>query len=163
MFADVKTKLSERWALLSERDQKSVIVLSVSLLVAIIIFGIVMPLVNAHNNAKNSLANAETTYQELLAIAPQALANGQSTPAFSISSLNSEIRRQAVRHGLSIQRFEPQGDNLRVWLEGARYPSVVKWLAGLESMGITQAELTLDDENKPGFVSVRVTFALPKN
>lgn len=163
MVSNYLTKLSERWDQLTERDKKAALLLIVSIAGAILIFGLILPVSNAHQNAINELQNAEETYQELLSIAPLAMANGQSGQAFSISSLNSEIRRQAVRYGLSIQRFEPQGDNLRVWLEEARYPSVVKWLAGLESMGITQAELTLENENKPGFVSVRVTFALPTN
>lgn len=163
MFDTMTSKFNDQWMLLSDRDKKAAVLLAISLSLAIVIFLVILPVMRYQMNAQESLTKAETTFNELVAIAPQALANSQSGPAFSASSLNSEIRRQAVRNGLTIQRFEPDGNNLKVWLEEARYPSVVKWLAGLESMGITHAELALEGRNKPGFVSVRTTFSLPNS
>jgi len=77
------------------------------------------------------------------------------------NSINSEVRRQAARYGVEIQRFEPDGEHLKVWLDDARYPSVIQWLGGLEALGISHLELTMENRSKPGFVSVRVTFGVP--
>ncbi|MFQ3230683.1 type II secretion system protein GspM [Reinekea sp.] len=163
MFEAITSKFNDQWMQLSDRDKKAAVLLAASLSLSIVIFLVILPIKKYQNDAQDALSRAEATFNELVAIAPQALANNQSGPAFSTSSLNSEIRRQAVRNGLTIQRFEPDGNNLKVWLEEARYPSVVKWLAGLESMGISHAELSLESRNKPGFVTVRATFSLPNS
>lgn len=163
MFENLTSKLTDQWTQLSDRDKKSAIFLAISLMLAVTIFLVIVPVKQYQSNALDALANAEATYQELVNIAPQALANNQTGPAFSTSSLNSEIRRQAVRNGLTIQRFEPDGDNLKIWIDEARYPSIVKWLAGLEAMGISHLELTLENKDKLGFVSARATFGLPNS
>jgi general secretion pathway protein M len=163
VFENIATKVSEQWLTLSEKDKKAAILLMISTLLAIIVFGVIQPIRSYQANAVDSLAKSQETYQSLVEIAPQALANNSDSPTFSTSSLNSEIRRQAVRNGITIQRFEPDGDNFKVWLDEARYPAMVKWLSSLEAMGIAHIELTLESKNKPGFVSVRVTFGMPKS
>lgn len=160
MFEHYLTPLQEKWASLSRRDQQAARLLIAALILAIIVFGIIVPVSGTRNDLQQELASAERTLQELTSLAPQALAVAGGSPELNAGLMNSEIRRQAARFGIEIQRFEPDGELLRIWLEDARYPSVVQWLGGLERMGIQHTELALDDRPNPGFVNVRVTFGI---
>ncbi|EAR09726.1 type II secretion system protein GspM [Reinekea blandensis] len=160
MFETYLEPLREKWLSLSRRDQQAARLLGISLLIAIIVFGLIVPLASWRQDLQRELANAQQTLQELTALAPQAMAVTGGATELNPSIMNSEIRRQAARYGIEIQRFEPDGELLRVWLDDARYPSVVQWLGGLENMGIGHTELALDDRPNPGFVNVRVTFGV---
>ena len=158
MFENLFEPLRLKWAAYSRRDQRSLLALMVALLLAILIFGITLPVLKANKQLNKDLENAQGVYRELLSLAPQALGNSREDPTFDTGSLNSEVRRQAARFGVDIQRFEPDGTLLKVWLEDVRYPAVIQWLGGLTALGIGHTELTLEDGPKSGFVSVRVTL-----
>ncbi len=160
MFESVLEPVKEKWLTLSKRDQNAVMILMIALAMAIVVFGIVLPVKNGNMKLATELDNAQRVYAELVALAPQAMASSSSSKNFDASAINTEVRRQAARFGIVIQRFEPDGEFLKVWLEDARYPSVVQWLGGLETIGIGHSELTMEDRPKPGFVSVRVTFGV---
>lgn len=160
MFDSILSPIQEKWLTLSKRDQQASIALIVAMVIALVVFGVILPLQSSKTDTLQRLSAAQNTYTELVTLAPSAMANSSGTQSFDVNSINSEVRRQAARYGLELQRFEPDGERLKVWLEDARYPSVIQWLGGLEMMGITQTELTLDNRPKPGFVNVRVTFSV---
>lgn len=160
MFDAIREPLSERWLALTKRDQQAVIALSISSIVAVVVFGILLPISGASSKAEQDLKNAQSVYQELLSLAPSALAESGGGQAFNANAINSEVRRQAARYGVVIQRFEPSGSDIKVWVEDARYPNVVQWIGGLESIGVTHSELAMDNRPKPGFVNARVTFTV---
>ena len=163
MIDNLLMPLLIKWRALPPRDQKALTILGYALAVTLLVFGWIMPLVNSQASLQEELGKAQNTYQQLVALAPKAMTSNAGTSGFNVNSLNSEIRRQAARNGLSIQRFEPDGEFLKVWLEDVRYPSVVQWLGGLEALGVSHTELNLEKRSKPGFVSVRATFGLPSN
>jgi len=161
MFDNILDPVKVKWATLSQRDQKAMLILSVALAASIIVFGIAMPIASKSNQVNAELSSAQDIYNDLVSLAPKALASGSSSANLNTNSINSEVRRQAARYGVEIQRFEPDGEHLKVWLDDARYPSVIQWLGGLEALGISHLELTMENRSKPGFVSVRVTFGVP--
>ena len=158
MFETLLEPLRLKWAAYSRRDQQSLAALIVALVLAVLIFGISLPVLNKNQELNTDLQNAQRVYSELLNLAPMALNNSSATPSFEASAVNSEVRRQAARFGVEIQRFEPDGALLKVWLEDVRYPAVIQWLGGLTALGIGHTELTLEDRPKSGFVSIRVTL-----
>ena len=160
MFESILEPTREKWLALSKRDQNALMVLSIALSFSVVIFGVIFPVINNQAKLQSEFDNAQSVYTELLSLAPSALASNGTTQNFDASSINTEVRRQAARYGLEIQRFEPDGALFKVWLEDARYPSVVQWLGGLETIGISHREITMEDRPKPGFVSVRVTFGV---
>jgi general secretion pathway protein M len=162
MFESALEPLKQKWISFSKRDQNAIILLTIALILSILMFGIISPVNNAKSSAMAELANAKKTYNELVSLAPSAMSASQGTGSLDASSINSEVRRQAARNGIAVQRFEPDGENLKVWLEDSRYPSVIQWLGSLESTGITHLDLTIEDRPKPGFVSVRVTFGVAR-
>ncbi len=70
------------------------------------------------------------------------------------------VNSTAEKAGLAIRRYEPSGENgVRLWMEGASFNSLVKWLFLLEGThGIQASEFTIEREAEPGKVSVRITL-----
>lgn len=158
MLQDTLNQLTERWQQLSARDQLALKWLAGLLVVAILVFGLISPLHRLLVGHKANLTAAQQTYQELTRLAPLAMANNANIAVSATPDLNSEVRKQAAVNGFDIQRFEPDGNNLKVWLEEAAFSAVVAWLASLEERGIAHTDLVVDQGAKSGYVDVRVTL-----
>ncbi len=151
--------LIDRWSAMPQRDRRALAALIISVALLLLWFGLLQPLYNWQAESENELESARDTFQSLVSQAPQAMAAGSSgNTVNSTASLNTELRRQANRFGLSIQSFEPDGDLLRVRIDEARYGPVVRWLAAMESAGVVTDQLTLEARSKPGLISVRASF-----
>lgn len=146
--------LNGRWQQLGQREQQALRLLAVVVGLLALWLLLIQPIQQWRQQASQELANAQSTYQQLLQKAPQALASGAATTNVSSDSLNTELRRQANRFGLSIQGFEPDGDLLRVRLDDARYSQVIQWLAALQAQGVMVDQLTLNGRDRPGRVQV---------
>lgn len=77
-------------------------------------------------------------------------------------TLMALVTRSAGEAGLSLQRFEPSGeDAIRVWLENAPFAEVAAWLERLNgSHGVVIDQAAMDRASEPGRVSVRLTLAI---
>lgn len=62
--------------------------------------------------------------------------------------------------GNAVKRMQPEGDNtVRVWLEKAPFNTMLTWLQRLEQQhAISAADLSISQENEPGFVKARLTL-----
>ncbi|GGX52045.1 type II secretion system protein GspM [Saccharospirillum salsuginis] len=143
---------------LPQRDRRALIVLVISTALLLVWFALIQPVRQWQASANSELEAARDTYQELVAKAPEAMAGGAQNGGGDTASLNTELRRQANRFGLSIQSFEPDGDLLRVRIDEAQYGPVVQWLAALESAGVSTDQVTLEARSEPGLISVRASF-----
>jgi general secretion pathway protein M len=63
--------------------------------------------------------------------------------------------------GSAVRRIEPEGgDRVRVWLEGARFQVLARWLLELEgSAGVRATSASLERGRTPGQVDARLTLA----
>lgn len=150
--------LTDRWDGLPTRDRRALAVLMVSAGLLLVWFGVINPVATWRAEAAAELETAEETYQTLVTRAPEAMATASAGTASGTTNLNTELRRQANRFGLSIQSFEPDGDLLRVRIDEARGSNVMRWLAALESTGIVTEQITLEARDQPGLISVRGSF-----
>lgn len=158
MFQEQMNDIKAYWSGLGARDQKALFVGGIVLLVTLAFFVIFIPVANKKQALETELSNAQQVYNELIVLAPNALAKKGNPTSVNASSMNTAIRKQAARYGLEIQRFEPDSNNLKVWLEDMPYSSTIQWLSALETLGITHSELSLVNRSSLGLVSTRVTF-----
>ncbi|MHA7878260.1 MAG: type II secretion system protein GspM [Saccharospirillum sp.] len=152
------SNLAERWALMGERDRRALAVLIPVTVLVLLWLGLVQPLLQRHQRADAQLAAAQSTYQELLAKAPQLMGQINVSAAPDSGNLNTDLRRHANRLGISIVGLEPDGDLLQVRIDEARYSQLMRWLAILEQEGSRADQVTLEARNRPGVVSARVAF-----
>jgi general secretion pathway protein M len=77
-------------------------------------------------------------------------------------SLLAVVDQSARQAGLGpvLKRVEPEGSNdVRVWLEGASFDDMVKWLEALGSKnGVDISVITIERQDDPGRVNARVTL-----
>ncbi|MBZ0333411.1 type II secretion system protein GspM [Marinobacter sp. AL4B] len=165
-------KLIARYDQLPQRDRQALTVLLIALAIAVLYFAIWRPVSDYRSSAEVSRENAG----ELLAwmqaneSAIQRLGNaGASNSASNATdrpedgrALMALVTRSASEAGLSLQRFEPSGNNaIRVWMEDVLYADVAAWLERLDAQhGILIDQAAMDRGNEPGKVSVRLTLAI---
>lgn len=154
---------------LPRRDQQALVALAVAIFLFIIYFAVWRPVSTFHDEAVNARENAEALVSWMAAnqttIQQVAASGTQSATPSSITdgrALMSTVTGSANEAGLSLQRFEPSGENgIRVWLENAPFSQVALWLETLNSeygIGIDQAAMDRGDSS--GQVSVRLTLEI---
>jgi len=164
-------KLTAQYDQLPRRDQQALIVLAIAIFIGLLYFAIWRPAVTFHDNAISKRENAE----ELLAwldanrSAFQRLSGGASGQATTSvdkpadgRALMAVVTRSAGESGLALQRFEPSGeDAIRVWLEQVPFGQVAGWLETLnKENGVEIEQASMDRQNEPGLVSVRLTLKI---
>ena len=166
-------KLMARFDQLPARDRQALIVLAVALLLAILYFMIWRPAAGFHERAVSERENA----RELLAWmqsnqeAIQSLSANRTSDSGSSATrdrpadgraLMALVTRTAREAELSLQRFEPSGeDAIRVWLEPASFGQVAAWLEQLAATnGVQVDQAAMDRSDKPGIVSARLTLTI---
>lgn len=164
-------KLTAQYDQLPRRDQQALIVLAMAIFVGVLYFAIWRPAVTFHDSAIDSRENAE----ELLAwldanrSSLQRLSGGGSGQSSASAdkpadgrALMAVVTRSAGESRLALQRFEPSGeDSIRVWLEQVPFSQVAGWLETLrEENGVEIEQASMDRQNEPGLVSVRLTLTI---
>lgn len=164
-------KLIAQYDQLPRRDQQALTVLAVAVLLGILYFGVWRPATSFHNDAADARENAtellawlEANRESLERLSSAGAGQGSAgvdTPEDG-RALMALVTRSASEAGLSLQRFEPSGeDAIRVWLEGARFTEVASWLEQLNTgHGVLIDQASMDRQNDPGIVSVRLTLTI---
>jgi general secretion pathway protein M len=119
----------------------------------------IAPLV-AHVDAATRRLQAERELLTWLQSHDSGSVGGAMPASGSEEALATVVNETAEQAGLSIRRYEPAGeDGVRLWMEGADFNALVKWLFLLEgSHGVSAAEFNIERESDPGKVSVRITL-----
>lgn len=162
-------KLVAQYDQLPRRDQQALAALTVAVFLFIIYFAIWRPVSTFHDEAVSARESAESLVSWMAAnqstIQLIAASGTESATPSSITdgrALMSTVTRSAGEAGLSLQRFEPSGENgIRVWLKNAPFSQVALWLETLNSEhGIAIDQAALDRGDSSGQVSVRLTLEI---
>lgn len=136
---------------LSPRDRLAVIVLSVFVLSSLI--GLMsLKLYRAAEKAQQQAIQEKQLYIWLQANTPL-LSGGVSNNGMSVLDT---VSSSAGGLGINMKRFEPDGEQVRVWLEGADFAQVANWLNSLSQQGVTAQEVHFEQNNMG--LSVRLVF-----
>lgn len=174
MFAKLKEhpalgKLIAQYDHLPKRDQQALNVLLIALVIAVIYFGIWRPAAGFHDRAEASRDNAEqllawmsANRQAIQTLAQAGNRGAASSQITDSRALMSTVTRSAGEAGLSLNRFEPSGeDAIRVWLENVPFQSIASWIERLnDEFGIRVDQASFDRQDSPGIVSARLTLSI---
>jgi general secretion pathway protein M len=153
-------QLLERYAALSERERR-MLLLGALALALIIVFGILVPLDRSVAKAQQRLQKKHEDLAWMQSVAPE-LAGTAPPPAASGESLLLIVDRSARESGLakSLAGSEPGGTgNLSVRLEKAPFDTLVAWLARLSQQnGVTVESATLEKAGTPGLVNAAIVL-----
>jgi general secretion pathway protein M len=136
---------------LSPRDRVVVISLAIFVVLSLMSLGAL----NLHRSAEKAQQQASQE-KELLAWlqASTPLLNGAGSN--NGMSVLDTVSASAGGSGINMQRFEPDGDSVRVWLEGADFAKVASWLNNLTQQGVKAQEVHFEQDSKG--LNVRLVF-----
>lgn len=176
MFEKIKDqpavgKLIAQYDQLPRRDQQALMVLALAVFLGILYFAIWRPAMVFSDTAASERENAtellawmqanEATIKRLGSAGSGSDASGANAPADG-RALMALVTRSAREGGLSLQRFEPSGDDaVRVWIEDAPFADVAAWLEKLKTEhGVIIDQAAMDRSREPGLISARLTLAI---
>jgi general secretion pathway protein M len=154
-------KLRAWYENLQAREQRMVAFGGIALALLILFGGILLPLQSAVSSAESSI---ETKRQDLVwmrAHAAEIRAAGNQLPIDSSEPPVVVVDRVGRAAGLTdaLRGTQPNGNGVRVQLEGAPFDTVVAWLATLDQRyGLSIESITLDRTVKPGLINASITF-----
>ena len=136
---------------LSPRDRVVVIMLAIFVVLCLMSLGAL----NLHRSAEKAQQQASQE-KELLAWlqASTPLLNGAGSN--NGMSVLDTVSASAGGSGINMQRFEPDGDSVRVWLEGGGFAKVGRWLNNLTQQGVKAQEVHFEQDSKG--LNVRLVF-----
>lgn len=164
-------KLVAYYDQLPRRDQQALMILAVAVLLGLLYVALWRPAAVFHEQSEAARDNAgellawmqanEQTLQRLGNAGNISGAASAQKPADG-RALMALVTRSAGEAGLSLQRFEPSGEQaIRIWLENAPFAETAAWLERLHgSHGVIIDQAAMDRAGDPGRVSVRLTLAI---
>lgn len=157
--------MSHAWQTLEPRQKRLITVAGAVLLAALVYVWVWEPLAEARAAERERIAQQQALLNWLDAVAPMAQRLRSAGPSErgldgrSLLGLADETARAAGLAG-AMSRIEPTGeDEVRVWLEGADFVTVMSWLETFSRRRPVQVtQLQVDRAGADGQVNVRVTL-----
>lgn len=152
--------LLDSYAALSRRERRMVLGGAIAV-VAIFVFGILMPLDRSVAHAQQRLAKKHADLVWMQGVAPE-IAASAPPPAANGESLLVIVDRSARESGLasSLAGSEPGGPGiLSVRLEKAPFDALIAWLARLaQQNGVAVDSATIEKAGAPGLVNAAIVL-----
>lgn len=151
------------WQQLEPRQRRLIGLAGLVLAAALVFVWVWEPLAGAREAERERIAQQQALLNWLEAVAPMAedlrdnSHSSRDLDGRSLLGLADETARAAGLAG-AVARIEPTGDNeVRVWLEGADFVSVMGWLEAFSrSRPVQVSQLQVDRADGAGQVNVRV-------
>lgn len=141
---------------LNERDRTIVRLVGFLLILALVFVLIYAPLIKQNQKLEQKVEKRMAFY-ELMAENAHKFGGAQAkSTEGSILPIVSSSARQG---GITLERYEREGDGLRVWLSAVSFDDFISWTERLLSgYGIRATQVTVDAASGAGRVDVRITL-----
>jgi general secretion pathway protein M len=159
-------KLRQRFDALPSNDRRALLIMGAAVVLSVLYFSLSM----TRAYQQSAIVHYETVSKDNRWITlnlPQIrnLANAATKPAAAGSPDASLINRattSAKPFGIVFKRFQPEEETgLRLWIEGAEFDQLIRWVAALEQQGILLDQLDIDKQaDKAGVVDARVLLSI---
>jgi general secretion pathway protein M len=150
-----------------ETRERMMVVAGSALLVLFLLYVLVWsPVHSGYDALRNTVEEQRTTaiwmQESAQTLATLKLSSGRAAQGRGGKSLLSVADSTARAHGLgpALKRVEPEGsDSVRVWLDGASFDVLVKWLGALSTLhGVGAESATVERSAATGRVNARLTL-----
>ncbi|MFA3790983.1 type II secretion system protein GspM [Aliiglaciecola sp. SL4] len=149
--------LLDKFNQLSERERVLVTVSGVLLIIFLFYYLVWAPIDKSLQTQSKLVATKQTDLIWFKQNANRAIQmrSGNGGTAVFTGSLPQAVNQTAGRVNIAISRMQPQGDELKVWVDQAAFNDVVSWLQSMENLGIRIINVDLAEANVSGMVKVR--------
>ena len=147
--------------------ERMMVAAGATLLVLFLIYILVLsPIHSGYDSLRNTVDEQRTTalwmQKSAQTLTRLKRSSGRAAQGLGGRSLLSVADSTARAGGLgpALKRVEPEGsDSVRVWLDGASFDVVVKWLGTLSTIhGVNADTVTLERSGGAGLVNARLTL-----
>ena len=151
------------WKQLSLREQRTLAVGGLAALVLLAYLAVWTPL-EARRAALEQLIvrlQQDLAWMEGAAADLRRLPTDSPAAAGQTQSLLGLVDSSVREFGLAagVRRVQPEGDRVRLWLEGVGFNDLLRWLAAVRESGTRIDSLAVDRRAEPGKVDGRVVLA----
>lgn len=146
----------------SQTPRDQLIVRGVAILLAISLAFLVLVLPLIQQNAElNTTLNAKVGFYNTMADNADRFAqSGGASAGASNTPLLALVSQQARKSGVTLTRYEQDGDSLRVWVDGVAFDDAISWMEALgRQFGVRATQVNIDRINDAGRVNIRATFS----
>ena len=149
--------LLDKFQQLTEREKWLVSISAVLIIIAIFYWLVWSPLSSSVDTQRSAVESkrADIVWIQQNALKAIQLRSGANTNAQFTGSLPQAVNQTANRLQIAISRMQPQGEELKVWVDQAPFNDVVSWLQAMENKGIRIITVDLAEADAPGLVKVR--------
>ena len=158
-------QVNEYWEGLQPRERLALAVGAVALLAALIYFSLWQPLMSAREEMRQEVTQQRALLRWMSGTASEAQqlrGSGAGSAALGGQSLLSLVDQSARKAGMGgvVKRVEPDGKQVRIWLDGASFDKLVGWLEKLErDNGVHVVNATIERTGSSGVVNARLRLA----
>ena len=144
----------------STRDQLIVRLTAVFTALALIFLILVLPLIQQSGDLDAQLRSKLQFYNTMADNADRFSGAGGATAGAANTPLLGLVSQQARKSGVTLTRYEQDGDSLRVWVDGAPFDETIVWIENLSrQFGVRVSQINIDRVAEAGRVNVRATFS----
>ncbi|MDO6694386.1 type II secretion system protein M [Aliiglaciecola sp. 3_MG-2023] len=149
--------LLDKFNQLSERERILVAVSGVLLIIFLFYYIVWAPIDKSLETQSKLVATKQSDLLWFKQNANRAIQmrSGNGAATVFTGSLPQAVNKSAGRVNIAISRMQPQGDELKVWVDQAPFNDVLSWLQSLENLGIRIINVDLAEANVSGMVKVR--------
>lgn len=161
--------LRQRFTALPPNDRRALLIMFAAIAVTVLYFSITL----SRSYQQSAIARYKDTLEDLRWIVlnldhigtvagAAAKTASVAVDGASDASLINRATTSAKPFGIAFKRFQPEGDTgLRLWIEGAEFDQLMRWVATLEQQQIALGQLDIDKlEKQPGLVDARVLLSV---
>nr|WP_086938389.1 type II secretion system protein M [Thaumasiovibrio occultus] len=148
--------MKQWWSSISEREQRLVLAMAVTLVIGIFYFGAIKPLKDKAASAEQQLQVEQNQTRWLQENVTEIVnRRGTSSAPSGNSNLNQVVNSSASSYRVEVIRMQPRDESLQVWIQPLAFNDLLAWLAFLqENHGITVEFLDLNRDKRGGVVAV---------
>ncbi|MDP5255223.1 MULTISPECIES: type II secretion system protein M [unclassified Vibrio] len=153
----ISQPLLQWWQTITSREQKLVIGAGLVVAIALLYWGIVMPLLHQAEQAEQRLNSAMQLNTWVSERANQIVQlRGQGGRQYSSAPLNQLVAESAGQFTVELIRMQPRNDDgLQVWIQPLAFDQLINWIDFLQQQqGITVEYLDIDRGQQSGTVEV---------
>jgi len=143
----------------AKTEQEKLILKLVAAFVAImlVVALIIQPIIKSHTTAEKKLEKSTKLYQTLASNAGKF--GGASSNSSQGQPILNVVTKAAKARGLTLKRFEPDGNKLKVWFENTPFDSTIGLIEELSvSNGILAEQINVERSDKSGRADIRATL-----
>ncbi len=149
--------LLEKFNQLTDREKWLVSISGVLVIFALFYWLVWTPLFGAVDTQQSIVDSkrADLVWIKQNALKAVQLRSGSNSNVSFSGSLPQAVNQTANRLQIAISRMQPQGEELKVWVDQAPFNDVLSWLQAMENRGIKVLNVDLTEADAPGLVKVR--------